>query len=68
MDIKVSTVAGRVPVTIVHMDGDIDSSTSAAFETKVDELIAGGARYILLDLSHAPLSAVPGYVYSMQFW
>ena len=38
MDIKVSTVDGRVPVTIVHVDDDIDSSTSEAFETKVDEL------------------------------
>jgi anti-anti-sigma factor len=60
MDIKVSTVDGRVPVTVVHVDGDIDSATSEAFSTKVDELIAGGARYILLDLVHAPFISSAG--------
>ena len=60
MDIKVSTEDGRVPVTVVHVDGDIDSSTSETFETRVDELIAGGARYMLLDLSHAPFISSAG--------
>ena len=54
MDIKVSTENGRVPVTIMHIDGDIDSATSNLFQTKAEELIKSGARYILIDLAHCP--------------
>ena len=52
MEIKVSTENGRVPVTIMHVDGNIDASTYLAFQSKADELIKGGARHILVDLSH----------------
>lgn len=52
MEIKVSTEDGRVPVTVVHVDGDIDSSTYEAFESKVMELISDGSKDILIDLTH----------------
>jgi len=61
MDIKVSTQNGRVPVTVVHVDGKIDSSTYQAFQAKVEELIEGGARYFLIDLSHAPYISSAGF-------
>jgi anti-anti-sigma factor len=51
MEIKVSTENGRVPVTVLHVDGNIDSSTHEAFQAKVKEEIGNGARYILIDLS-----------------
>jgi anti-anti-sigma factor len=54
MEIKVSTENGRVQVTIMHIDGDIDSATSNLFQTKAEELIKSGARYILVDLAHCP--------------
>ena len=54
MEIKVSTENGRVPITIMHVDGDIDSATANLFQTKADELIKSGARYILIDLAHCP--------------
>lgn len=60
MEIKVSTENGRVPVTVVHVDGNIDASTSELFKTKTDDLIKGGARYILIDLSHAPYVSSAG--------
>jgi anti-anti-sigma factor len=60
MEIKVSTENGRVPVTVVHVDGNIDSSTSEQFKAKTDELIKNGARYILVDLSHAPFVSSAG--------
>ena len=60
MDIKVSTQNGRVPVTVVHVDGKIDSSTYQAFQAKVEELIGGGARYFLIDLTHAPYISSAG--------
>jgi anti-anti-sigma factor len=60
MEIKVSTENGRVPVTIIHIDGDIDSSTYSSFLSKAQELIKNGARYILVDLTHAPYISSAG--------
>ena len=60
MEIKASTESGRVSVTVVHVDGDIDSSNYGTFEKKVDELIENGARYILLDFSHVPYVSSAG--------
>ena len=53
MEIKVSTELARVPITVMHVDGNIDSSTHERFKARADELIQSGARYILVDLSHA---------------
>lgn len=60
MEIKVSTEQARVPVTIMHVDGNIDSSTHESFKARADELIKGGARYILVDLSHATFVSSAG--------
>jgi anti-anti-sigma factor len=54
MEIKVSTQNGRVPITILHVDGDLDSATTDSFEKKANDVIKGGARYILVDLAHSP--------------
>jgi anti-anti-sigma factor len=61
MEIKVSTENGRVPVTVLHVDGNIDSATYQAFQSKVNELIKDGAHYILVDLSHAPYVSSAGF-------
>ena len=53
MEIKVSTENGRVPITIMHIDGDIDSATYNLFQAKAEELVKSGARYILVDLAHS---------------
>ena len=60
MEIKVSTEHGRVPVTVMHIDGNIDSSTHESFKARADELIQDGARYILVDLAHAPFVSSAG--------
>jgi anti-anti-sigma factor len=60
MEIKVHIENGRVPVTVMHVDGDMDSSTYEVFQSKADELINGGARYLLVDLSHAPFVSSAG--------
>ena len=60
MEIKVFTENGRVPVTVMHVDGNIDSSTYEIFKAKADELIKGGARHLLVDLSHAPFVSSAG--------
>ena len=53
MQIKVSTENSRVPVTVMHLDGDLDSATYTVFQAKASELIKNGARHILVDLSHS---------------
>ena len=61
MEIKISTENGRVPVTVMHVDGNLDSATYQTFQSKADELIKGGAQYILIDLSHAPYVSSAGF-------
>jgi anti-anti-sigma factor len=60
MNIKVSVENGSVPVTVMHIDGNLDASSYEVFEKRADELIAGGARHILVDLSHAPFVSSAG--------
>ena len=60
MEIKVETAKGRVPITVMHVDGNIDSSTYKAFQARANELIKGGARYILVDLAHVPFVSSAG--------
>jgi anti-anti-sigma factor len=60
MEIKVSTENARVPVTVLHVDGNIDSSTYEQFQSTARKLIEEGARYILVDLSHAPFVSSAG--------
>ncbi len=60
MDIKVSTENGRVPVTIVHVDGNIDAASYKGFQSKMEELIKNGTRHILVDLSGAPFVSSSG--------
>ena len=60
MEIKVSTENGRVPVTVLHVDGNIDSSTYETFQSAAQKLIDQGARYMLVDLAHAPFVSSAG--------
>jgi anti-anti-sigma factor len=60
MDIKVTVENGSVPVTVMHVDGNIDASSYETFQAKAEELIASGAHHILIDLSHAPFVSSAG--------
>lgn len=60
MEIKVSSEQGRVPVTVLHVDGNIDSSTYETFQSTARRLIEEGTRFILVDLSHAPFISSAG--------
>jgi anti-anti-sigma factor len=61
MEFKVSTNNGRVPITIVHLTGNLDSYTSNEFQAKVEELIKRGARHILVDLTNVPFVSSAGF-------
>jgi anti-anti-sigma factor len=60
VEIKVSLEQVRVPITVMHVHGNIDSATYEAFKTKADELIQDGARYILVDLTQVPFVSSSG--------
>jgi anti-anti-sigma factor len=60
MDIQVTTANGRVPVTIMHVNGNIDAQSYEQFQSKADELINNGTRYLLIDLSQAPFVSSAG--------
>ncbi len=61
MEIKVSTENGRVPVTIMHIDGNLDSSSSSQFQKKAAELIQAGAHHILVDFTNSPYVSSAGF-------
>ena len=60
MDIKVSTVVGPVPVTVLEVNGSIDSATYEAFQSEAGKVIEGGARNIVVDLTHVPYVSSAG--------
>ena len=60
MNIKMSVVSGRVPVTVVHVEGNVDVSTADVFQAIVVNVIEDGARYILLDMEHVPYMSSAG--------
>ncbi len=60
MELKVSNENGRVPVTVVHVDGNIDSASYESFLSGVEESINAGARHVLIDLSHVPFVSSAG--------
>ncbi len=60
MEIIVSTEQGRVPVTVLHVNGNIDSASYEEFLSRAEALIQGGARDLLVDLEHAPFVSSAG--------
>lgn len=53
MDITASTEQGRVPVTIIHIKGSIDSTTYQIFQSITETIITDGARHLLINLQDA---------------
>ncbi|HSR21517.1 MAG TPA: STAS domain-containing protein [Anaerolineales bacterium] len=60
MEITLSTRQARVPVTVVHVNGNIDSLTYEAFLAEVEGLIEAGSRHLLIDLKDVPLLSSAG--------
>ena len=60
MEVKVFTESGRVPVTVMHVDGNIDASSYEAFESSANDAISKGARHILVDLTHTKFISSAG--------
>ncbi len=60
MEITISIKNAKFPVTVIHVNGNIDSSTYQTFQSKVEEQISNGARHLLIDLSNAPFISSAG--------
>jgi len=60
MEINVTTENARVPLTILHVNGKIDSATYQEFQAKADALIDAGARYLLVDLANVEFISSAG--------
>lgn len=61
METKVSNENGKVPITVIEVEGSLDSSTYDAFQTEVNSLIENGARYILIDLTDTEFISSAGF-------
>ena len=61
MEIKTATESGRVPITVIQVNGNIDSSSYEAFQSSVNETIKNGARFILIDLTQAEYISSAGF-------
>ncbi len=61
MEIKVSHENGRVPITILHIEGNLDSATHKSFQAKAEEIIQDGARHILVDLTNSAYVSSAGF-------
>jgi len=50
LNIMVGHAQGKVPVTILRAEGDIDAATHKVLQDKASEVIKAGSKHILLDL------------------
>jgi anti-anti-sigma factor len=60
MLITVSQEQGQVPVSVLHLHGDLDSSNYTEVIRKAQELFDGGARQLVIDLGKVPFMSSAG--------
>lgn len=60
LEINVTTLNANVHVTVVSIQGEIDSSTYKTFQAHMDEVLASGAQNLLLDLQAVPYISSAG--------
>ena len=59
---SVEHVDGRVPITVVSLDGELDASNFESLIEEVRDLYAAGTRHLLIDLSGLTFLASSGLV------
>jgi len=62
LETTIEQAAGRVPVTIVALDGELDASNFTDLIATAGQLYDSGTRYLLLDLSSLRFMASSGLV------
>ncbi len=61
MSILVGQEQGKVPVTVLKIEGDIDAGTYKGLQDKASELIEAGTSNILLDLGQVEYMGSAGF-------
>ena len=62
MNITVTTQQGRIPVTVVHLDGKLDSNSFQRLIDEAKKVYDGGARDLVLDLTKLTYISSAGIV------
>ena len=62
LETSVEQASGRVPITVVALDGELDASNFSELIEQVRGLYDGGARHLLLDLTDLRFMASSGLV------
>jgi anti-anti-sigma regulatory factor len=62
MNVTISQAQGRVPVTVLHIQGDLDASSYRDLIAKGQEVYDAGTRDILLDLGDMSFISSSGIV------
>lgn len=62
MNLTVNQVQGRVPVTIVAIQGDLDGSNYQTLIARAKAAYDAGTRHLLIDMSDMPFMASSGLV------
>jgi anti-anti-sigma regulatory factor len=62
MNLSVLQMQGRVPVTVLAIEGNLDGSNYQQVITRVKELYQAGTRSLLLDLTNMPYMSSSGIV------
>lgn len=62
MNISVSQAKGRVPVTVIKLDGQLDGQTYQDLIGKAKEVHAGGGRDLLIDMTDLTYISSAGLV------
>ncbi len=60
MKITIAREEGRVPVTILHVEGSVDASSYEELQSKAQEAIASGEHHLLIDLAQVPYMSSAG--------
>jgi anti-anti-sigma factor len=60
MELSVSQEQGRVPVTVLHVKGNIDSTSYQEFQSYAEKLLANGTKDLLVDLHEVPYTSSAG--------
>jgi anti-anti-sigma factor len=62
MNMTISQEQGKVPVTVIHIQGKLDGSNYKDLIAKAQELYQGGAQNMLIDLSEVDFMSSAGMV------
>lgn len=62
LDYTIEEVEGRVPVTIVRLEGELDASNYESLIQQTQELYAAGTRDLLLDLDNLSFVSSSGLI------